>query len=399
VGEGGGPNPPYGEDMFQRIVGVHWRKKDEPEPPRPITGPQQWLLGVSTSTLGSFNPVPEYALAANGQMYGGMATGASGAGFTVLSAGFVTFGTVRFAGAGGLGETTRSCFLVSDGNIVEMGVVKNNDIEWTMVYSPPGAVLALSFAGDAFFVTYAGEDYNDSKLAFSVSGDVFQDGISAITIPMQHYFYDGLAGNVAYNNGVYAVVGNIGLADPERYSFTDTLCWATSGDGTAWGSGYNLTQLTDPGGTYGIFTSNIAAGGGVFMAATGKTNVFASSVEPFPDYSIQSCAYATSIDGQSWATHELAGAVVRSSHEQGDRGGCSTAITYVSTGKDSGYFVVAGQETGGASGAGTFEPATSKLWVNGGLVKAEDSDAFSPIMYTALSTIDANPDPKKTIFR
>lgn len=26
--EGGGPLPPYGEDFFQRIVGVHWR---EPE--------------------------------------------------------------------------------------------------------------------------------------------------------------------------------------------------------------------------------------------------------------------------------------------------------------------------------------------------------------------------------
>ena len=25
-GEGGGPNPPYGEDFFQRIVGVHWRE-------------------------------------------------------------------------------------------------------------------------------------------------------------------------------------------------------------------------------------------------------------------------------------------------------------------------------------------------------------------------------------
>jgi hypothetical protein len=25
-GEGGGPNPPYGEDFFQRVVGVHWRE-------------------------------------------------------------------------------------------------------------------------------------------------------------------------------------------------------------------------------------------------------------------------------------------------------------------------------------------------------------------------------------
>jgi hypothetical protein len=25
--EGGGPNPPYGEDFFQRIVNVHWRTK------------------------------------------------------------------------------------------------------------------------------------------------------------------------------------------------------------------------------------------------------------------------------------------------------------------------------------------------------------------------------------
>jgi hypothetical protein len=28
-GEGGGPNPPYGEDFFQRIVGVHWREPVE----------------------------------------------------------------------------------------------------------------------------------------------------------------------------------------------------------------------------------------------------------------------------------------------------------------------------------------------------------------------------------
>lgn len=35
-GEGGGPNPPYGEDFFQRIVGVHWPTKRLPVGARPV---------------------------------------------------------------------------------------------------------------------------------------------------------------------------------------------------------------------------------------------------------------------------------------------------------------------------------------------------------------------------
>jgi hypothetical protein len=31
--EGGGPNPPYGEDFFQRIINVHWLSGPPPLPP------------------------------------------------------------------------------------------------------------------------------------------------------------------------------------------------------------------------------------------------------------------------------------------------------------------------------------------------------------------------------
>jgi hypothetical protein len=46
-GEGGGPNPPYGEDFFQRIVGVHWR-----EPTVGLGVIAIFIFGMASNALG-----------------------------------------------------------------------------------------------------------------------------------------------------------------------------------------------------------------------------------------------------------------------------------------------------------------------------------------------------------
>jgi len=62
VGEGGGPNPPYGEDFFQRIVGVHWPKKSGGIPSEVI------VVFVANSALSS-QPDAEYQILNKGALF------------------------------------------------------------------------------------------------------------------------------------------------------------------------------------------------------------------------------------------------------------------------------------------------------------------------------------------
>jgi hypothetical protein len=416
-----GRNPPYRLDPFQNIINCNFV----------LSVDQQWLLGIIGPDPHDGTPelrIPVKALTKEGVSYQDAKSGASGQGITVIANGCVAFGSIKTADGNG----TRSCFLRSERNdsgSVFLGEISEGGIRWQEAWSAPGDVIAVSYANDAFFVSYlaaksstASVDELIAKLAVTRDGVGFQAGIDPFPSASGSDNHPVWCGNVVYSQKLELYVctasdlGDDG--DPNHQSYN--MCWSNSKDGTSWSDHLEPRGLTGIGGQMVAYASIVTYGNGVFVAAIGKKNVFNITTQDPPyDYVLSSCAVAVSTSGKSWSLIGLPGAVVRSSHELGDREGWSSAVAFIkdkdveaanapppgtetTSDKIEGYFVATGVENGGSSGAGVFEPTTTKMWMSTdgfgwSLLKEENSDAFSSFTYVELSAIAKSKKTKNVV--
>jgi hypothetical protein len=393
-------------DVMTRVVNVKWTEAD-----------QQWLLGIAGPDPGNNTDAPLKAEANDGPAYKDKRHGVSGTKITAITDGFVDYGEIKTAD----GNETRACFMRNEArhsSDISLGTVVDGSIRWQSAGSADGEVVAISHANDAFFIAYktgVEDDINVGRLAITRNGVNFRAGINPFPVSI-------MCGNVAYakpkdpkDSGTYVCVGTAlgDDGDPNHTSFS--LCWSVSTDGTSWSGHAEPNGLTGIGGGHlpgelnpptDLSTqSNVAYGNGLFVAAASRKNVF-EGVNNAYRYVLSSCAVAVSINGSDWTLLDLPGAVVRSSHELGDRAGRSIAVRFVkdkdyrsadpvppgvTPAKIEGYFVVTGGEQGG-SHPGGFEPYTAKMWQGDGYgwhqIKTENSDVFHPTSYAYLSAID-----------
>ena len=371
----------YGEDMFQRIVAVHWPKRRLPTE----AVVQQGLMAVYENDMGGIDRATLRAVALDsGQTFEGVLTGASGMGYTVLTKGLVCFGKPI---------NGEPCFLACPdyygGGVnasimrgVKSGLIGTMDdpsieIGWGEVTS--GNVVALSFAAGAFFVVYQSNDGGPTSIATSY------DGISFST--NQAYPYDPGPGQVGGSvAGLMDSVGNtrfvscgslesdIDNSSP-YYGIQLNLAWSTSSSGLNWSYGANTNWIADPGSFVGStggtnVASAVAAGNGIFVAAaTSKDVVINDAGLP---YVTHNGAVATSSSGSSWNTIRMPGAVPATK----DSYSSSSCVTFVQINQDKkglpiGYFLCGGY---GYDGNKTdFSP-------NGGVWRSPDGSSWSQIL-------------------
>lgn len=344
-GEGGGKLPPYGEDFFQRIVGVHWPTK---APPQFIA--EQALISTELKNAFALD---------SGDTFSGMNTGASGflkssKAWTVLTAGLVAFGKPRDGDA---------CFMVcSDrtSGTIQRGIEDvggESGIAWSTVYSvPANSLYALSFAGNAFFISYSSDTGHPSSCAVSFDGENFTE-LGNI------YSVSGTPGSVA-NNGIgYAAIGDFpnNPSAPAIVADDDSMMWSSSNDGTSWSGGHSSPETANPGISIALNPS-LAGGMGRFVGAADDH----SKLFPYSDTqqtNMSTAAAAVSSDGRSWTTAALPGAVVgyydNVSLVHGDSN--AQSVCFVRTTGSNGYFVMTG--IGVHQPEGTFE---SYIWRGNG---------------------------------
>jgi hypothetical protein len=368
---------PYSSGVLARITAIHF-------PTRIVVAQQQWLLGI----FGERN-TPIKAISADGQSYDGISSGASIAGHTILSSGCVAAGQLlNERGAPIVGGDS---FIAGDSNTgsVKFGTVRSSGVDWRDVWSAPGPILAVSYANGGFFVSYETADASKSLLAVTFDGESLISGMD----PFSGIPDAGYGGAVAYINGTYATVGSVRKSDPGPATSLggDYFMWASSLDGTNWSSGSSDLGIS-PLGNPSIQQTTICVGNGIFAAAGSECTTWTAGPPgiPRPEYVLPKCAIAESTNGQRWSVQDLPDAVARGSYELGDRGGATSAVAFISTGKG-GYFVAAGNESGGSSGPGSFEPDAHKLWAGGRLILEETTAAFGSYSYGALSAIDLIP--------
>jgi hypothetical protein len=227
------PIGPYSQDALTRIYNVKWG-----------TVLEQGLVADYPMVSGgpALGPPTAYALD-TGERFSGVNMGASGLGYTVLTAGLVCFGAPRDGDA---------CFMaypdyniitnMSQDAIIKRGKLKGDGtvLEWKTAGGGRGLV-ALTFAGEAFHAVYCDEDTGATRIETSFDG---VNWLSKPAFPAQDKFDCG--GAVAFNGdvlnedgsvktrGSYAAAGTLEVATPEdadpAYSLStiSSLMWCTA---------------------------------------------------------------------------------------------------------------------------------------------------------------------------
>jgi hypothetical protein len=324
---GGGPNPPHGEDYFDRIVNVHWPKRGGPT----FEEPEQALV------VTDFDAGTAVALD-TGETFSGTLCGASGrlasedgtftTRFTVLSRGLVVYGKPANGDA---------CFMACvDGTTIMRGTHSpisgvEPSIIWDTVYTATGgSTCGLSFGGGAFFILTQTPDDDIIRCAISTNGTSFSGGGNPFAgVPTDDITRGRQSGSVASNGGgLFAATGevtripNYFLEDNSIVSGDDAMMWGSSSDGASWSTGYSSDEITNPGqfasgtllgSSQCSAMATVAGGNGIFVSvATQRTKFFwFSSGIPLRTYYVTraTAAAAVSSDGSFWSTIPLPGAI------------------------------------------------------------------------------------------
>jgi hypothetical protein len=347
-------------DFLTRVVNVKW------------TGaPEQGLL--ATGSVFSLDTMVAIALD-TGESFPGISCGATGNAITVLTSGIVVFGEPRDGDA---------CFMACiDGRTILRGIDDDKGgIAWSPIHNVAG-LTALSFAKDAFFVTYSMDKTTDPLCALSFDGQSFSEiGNIYSSVPPSPPDLR-FSGAIAHNGTGYAAAGMY-QAIPSQYDqngadvfFPDdySMMWAFSNNGTAWGSGYSPNETTNPGANpvgapLADFISaytNIAGGAGLFVAAaTTRIPWVAIPVEDTGTHNIMvtraTASAAVSDDGHSWTTIPLPGVIEGDYSDRGTKNNSSysDSVAFIKTENNGsgGYFLIS---SNGILTQGEFErPAVS----------------------------------------
>ncbi len=372
----------FAQDVITRIINVQWRIVD-----------QQWLLGKlpvdDPGETFSYDWWNDYyqSESKDGGNWGEITSGASGLGYTVLTSGFVAFGRLAIEQEDGPPVSTPYFMWSTAAGAVSLGTLVDGVITWTLVDTLPDRVVALSYANDAFFVSYRA-DSDITALAVMRGGTTFMTGINpfpGVTVDSNKW-----GGNVAWNEETerYATVGSgyVTAGDESGFGFNSSFIWGSSSDGLSWSAGTTANAYTGIGAQYNAtHHSSIAAGHGVFVAAAATKHQFEQP--PFDDYVLHGAAVATSSNGSSWVAHALPGRTVSGSLEEGNTQGDGLSVVFVKTAADGGgYFMATGYETSNVEGRA---PA-SLLWTSPdgfswSLLRTENN-----MVYGALSAINSN---------
>lgn len=388
-------------DFLTEIVNINWDVEE------------QALLVTSS------NPLIAVALD-TGETFSGVNSGASGQlllnTFTVLSKGIVVYGKPRNGDA---------CFMACVDEITILRGVQDIDgdmegIVWSPIHSVPltsgRGLTALSFAGDAFFITYSTDTDYLPFCAVSFDGVSFSEiGNIYPSVPLLDVGgepnEEKISGAIAHNGTSYAAAGMFDTT-PSHYSPTleitpadYAMMWGFSGDATNWSSGYSPDEVTNPGANPapvftdvpGGFTStvgftNIAGGNGLFVAAaTTREGPFIVQ-KPTETFTIATtrptASAAISSNGSSWITIRLPGAIqgnyiydaVSSINIYNSRS-VAASVAFIKTGAKSGYFVISA--TGDVEEHSVQTSAGSWCWKGDGsswsLVKQAGEDNFGTV--------------------
>lgn len=363
---GGGPNPPHGEDFFDRIVNVHWPEEGGLAA---LFIPMQGLLASYTGAVLSGELIAQ-ALD-SGQTFSDTNMGATGMGYTVLTRGVICFGKPRNGDPcflacpdcsnGAFASVLRGTLSDIKGNLDDFSV----ELKWESVSE--GKVIAVSFAAGAFFIVYQDPTVHDP-----VTVEASYDGLNFSTTQAisANEQLNPVGGSVAGLENSYVLGASVDVGTPEDpyYGIHGNLAWAISSDGVGWNFDYNSSLLGNPGALIGQFfsiasASNIAAGNGVFVAAsTDKKSIISDSELP---YITHTAAASMSTNGTDWSTNILPGAIAAG----GNSYSFSTCVVFVptefdvKTGESIGYFLCGGYGNDeGTTKGGVWVSTTGSGW-------------------------------------
>ena len=308
---------------------------------------QQGLLGVfpesppyqETGGEGGTAKVKAIALD-SGRVFDGVAAGASGLGYTVLTKGLICFGTPRDGAGCFMAAPTYDYSAFQEEIKIKRGsVASDGELQWQDVDvggGPGGDLIALTFAGGAFHAVFCAElGFGPTRVTTSFDGHTWQmqenvfpvgtddeDGSEAIT-----------GGAVAFNGdtkkkkGTYAAAGQREVLNPDEepgwaeHNSVFNLTWSTAAkplpDESVLTWQYGGADEPDPRDETGAETGSramfnqqatIAGGKGIFVAATFKKEIL---VVDFGGNSrqiaVKTAAVASSPDGETWSNHVLTG--------------------------------------------------------------------------------------------
>jgi hypothetical protein len=300
----------YSPDLLTNIYNVQWGSAQQgllaeypPGPGAPLfENIQDVMKGIPTA----------YALD-SGEAFPGINMGASGLGYTVLTKGLVCFGQPRdgdacFIAAPGFqyysnggSDALKRGFLDADGKLV-----------WKDTGDGTGKLIALAFAGEAFFAVHAKAN-GGSTISTSFDGEnwisnpAFSDEASM----------GGAVAAVRKNDGelLYTSCGEIAQPSEDIRNFVSNLAWATSTDGSVWSAGSNPGSMAEPGVNYGIISNypcTVAAGEvtedtevgqeikQIFVAAAATKKRIENPNDTNVPFAMLTAAPATSTTGESW---------------------------------------------------------------------------------------------------
>lgn len=370
-----GINPPYLLDPYQNIVNVNWGSVTE-----------QFLLGLNApSTTGTHFTQAE---AEDGTIWADKSFGASGLGLTVISAGCIAFGYVTDSN----GNKTR-CFMRAqtpsefghEPRKIYMGTVFEGELTWSEVYEVPDNVVAVSFANDAFFISYpAGIVVTRDGQSFVDVGNPF--GSFSLSTPPTSVAY--LPPKKKSDPGIYCCVASVAVSEISGDVLVSgfSLAWATSRNGTSWSADYQPDVFLEPGGVNAIPpNTSITVGNGKFYVAGAGKHTFSDEEGEFV---LSSAAVYTSIDGRSWAKTELPGSQMNPSRPV--RVDSSFGIVFVrdpTVKGTKGYFIVTAQSTGGPSFTDNSRVYRSYDGLSWTQIRSMNSDVFDAKRWNVVTAI------------
>jgi len=153
VGEGGGPNPPYGEDFFQRIVGVHWPKKTPGVPQGGVFVAGDNNTNIYCIQFGLEGKTPAWVNL--GQLD-----------FAAANAGFVQGSSYAL-----IGKDPAFVLVGGGGGVNEIGLIlaSQDGLNWEKVFT-------LNFvAGTSSGANIFGVVWDDGAQSFFAGGHIFSD--------------------------------------------------------------------------------------------------------------------------------------------------------------------------------------------------------------------------------
>lgn len=398
----------FAQDLLTRIINVHAAPVD-----------QQGLIAEYPYNTDDGLGVP-IATAESGEAFSGVAMGASGLGYTVLTKGLVCFGKPRDGAA---------CFMAAADFDIGLSFEKTASIkrgaldeDGKLKWEPAGGgkgLVALTFAGKAFHAVYLEDKFmGATRIETSFDGKTWNGSLG--------FPAETLGGAVAYNGTSYASAGEftaITAGSDPSYTLGSygNLAWATATapaeDGAmslGWSSG-SINGIDDNPGSQtgaGIIAVNgactVAGGRGSFVAATYDKNKIVVEIPSGGGDTVvqrqvilQTAAAAHSTRGNSWSNTELSG-VTNGFFEFSSPGGktrldfggsMSTAVIYVRKREGAGYFLCAAHSSTTVQ-LETNDPGTTSRFST--LHRSDDGQAWSTMrtkpdcLFFTLSAIARN---------